>query len=206
MPKDSVISSFKGRGIPVRGNDIDTDRIIPARFMRCVSFDGLGEYAFYDARHEADGSLKEHTMNEARYKGASVMVVERNFGCGSSREHAPQALLRAGIKAFVGVSFADIFSGNCAAVGLVAVAVSPEDAEKLASLCEKDATTEIEIDLKKMQARAGTLVCPIDIPEERRRNFLEGEWDTAATLLSNMESARKTALSIPYLAYSGGTA
>ena len=194
-----MIAYVRGRGLPLPGNDIDTDRIIPARFMRCVSFDGLGEYAFYDVRHDAEGKLIDHPMNDNRYEGASVLVVGRNFGCGSSREHAPQALARAGITALIGVSFADIFAGNCAQVGLVAVEAEAADVDRLAALCQETPRTELVIDLERMEVLTEGYSFPVRMPESRRRNFLAGEWDSAATLLANEAKARETALRLPYL-------
>ncbi len=116
-----------GTGIPVSGNDIDTDRIIPARFMKCVTFEGLEQYVFYDVRFDAEGQPKAHPYNEARYQGGSVLIVNKNFGCGSSREHAPQALMRFGMRVVIGESFAEIFAGNCTALGIPAVTASAED-------------------------------------------------------------------------------
>ena len=108
------IKTISGRGLPLLGNDIDTDQIIPARYMKCVTFDDLGKYVFYDARFSANGNKKDHPFNQEKYKDAKILIVNRNFGCGSSREHAPQSLMRFGIAAIVGESFAEIFSGNCA--------------------------------------------------------------------------------------------
>lgn len=199
MPQESVIASVRGRGLPLPGNDIDTDRIIPARFMKCVTFDGLGEYAFYDVRHDGAGKPIAHPMNEERYAGASILLVGRNFGCGSSREHAPQALSRAGITALIGVSFADIFAGNCAQVGMVAVEAEEEYVEKLAALSGELPQTEIVIDLERMEVLTDGYSFPVRMPESRRRNFLAGEWDSAATLLANEAGARETAMRLPYL-------
>ncbi len=200
MPKESVIASVRGRGLPLPGNDIDTDRIIPARFMKCVTFDGLGEYAFYDARHDGEGRPIAHPMNEGRYAGASILLVGRNFGCGSSREHAPQALFRAGIRGLIGVSFADIFAGNCAQVGMVAVEADEAEVERLSSLASESPQMEILIDLERMEALTEGYAFPVRMPESRRRNFLAGEWDSAATLLANQASAAATAMRLPYLA------
>lgn len=200
MPKETAIAQVIGRGLPLPGNDIDTDRIIPARFMKCVTFDGLGEYAFYDVRHDSAGKSIDHPMNDPRYEGASILLVGRNFGCGSSREHAPQALARAGISALIGVSFADIFAGNCAQVGLVAVEAEEVDVERLADLCRERPSAEIVIDLETMKAITEGYSFPVKMPESRRRNFLAGEWDSAATLLANEAGAREIAARLPYLA------
>lgn len=204
MNGDSSIKTVRGRAVPVRGDDIDTDRIIPARYMRVVTFDGLGEFAFRDVRFGPNGERKEHPFNDPRFAGAGVLLVGRNFGCGSSREHAPQALYRWGIRAVLGVSFADIFAGNCAAIGLVAARVSPEDAEKLQAAAEAtpagSASPEIVVDLEAMSARLGSLSVPIELPESRRRNFLAGSWDTTATLLAGKAEIERVAARLPYCA------
>src|SRR5690349_21828607 len=127
MSNDSVIKSVKGRAVAVSGDDIDTDRIMPARYLKCVTFASIGQYAFQDERFAQDGEPKGHPLDAPAHKGASVLVVNKNFGCGSSREHAPQGILRFGIKAIVGESFAEIFAGNCAAIGLPAVTASEKD-------------------------------------------------------------------------------
>jgi 3-isopropylmalate/(R)-2-methylmalate dehydratase small subunit len=203
----SVIKKVSGRALPLRGDEIDTDRIIPARYMTSITFDGLGEFAFRDARFDQAGKPKDHPMNDARFKGSSVLLVGRNFGCGSSREHAPQALLRAGFRALLGVSFADIFAGNCAAIGVPAVVADAADVESLMAAVEAEPSLEIVVDLEAMKAGAGKLVFPVRIAEARRRNFLAGEWDTTATLLSNRERTSEIASRLPYLsgfAVSGG--
>jgi 3-isopropylmalate/(R)-2-methylmalate dehydratase small subunit len=196
----SIITKVSARALPLRGDELDTDRIIPARYLRCVSFDGLGEFAFRDERYDAAGAKKVHAMNEARFAGAGIMVVNRNFGCGSSREHAPQALSRWGIKALVGESFADIFAGNCAAIGVVAVTASSADIAHLQSVVEAKPDAILTMDLEAMNASLGDLTFKISMPESHRRNFLAGTWDTVAALLANKTLIQKTAGHIPYLA------
>ncbi|MEI6875817.1 MAG: 3-isopropylmalate dehydratase small subunit, partial [Spirochaetota bacterium] len=154
-----------GRGIPLREDDVDTDRIIPARYLKWVTFDGLGAHAFQDARFDESGKKKEHPFNDVRFEGASILVVNRNFGCGSSREHAPQALARAGITALVGESFAEIFSGNCVSLGLVAARVSAADAAALQDLVEADPKLAIEVDLATREVRAGAKRFAFTMPE-----------------------------------------
>lgn len=202
MSASSVIQRLSARLIPLRGDDIDTDRIIPARYMTAVTFDGLGEFAFRDARFGQDGRALEHPFNDPRFAGAGILVVGRNFGCGSSREHAPQALARWGIKAVVGVSFADIFAGNCAAIGLVAARAAPEDIERLFGAAEATpsggASPELTLDLESMRAETGELALKIELTESRRRNFLAGSWDTTATLLANRERIAEVAARLPY--------
>jgi 3-isopropylmalate/(R)-2-methylmalate dehydratase small subunit len=196
----SIITKVSARALPLRGDEIDTDRIIPARYLRCVSFDGLGEFAFRDERYDASGAKKVHAMNESRFAGAGIMVVNRNFGCGSSREHAPQALSRWGIKALVGESFADIFAGNCAAIGVVAVTASSLDIARLQAAVEAFPNETLTLDLEAMTASMGDLHFRITMPESHRRNFLAGTWDTVGALLANKDSIQKTAGHIPYLA------
>jgi 3-isopropylmalate/(R)-2-methylmalate dehydratase small subunit len=195
---NSIITKITARAMPLRGDDTDTDRIIPARYLRCVTFDGLGKYAFQDERFDPAGKTKSHAFNEKRYEGAGILIVNRNFGCGSSREHAPQALARWGLKAIIGESFADIFSGNCAAIGLVAVTAEPADIARLQEAAESG-TAEATIDLQKLTVSLGTIVVPVKIPESRRSNFIAGTWDTTASLAANERFVSERAAKIPYL-------
>ncbi len=195
---DSVIKSIRARAMPLRGDDTDTDRIIPARYLRCVTFDGLGKYAFQDERFDAAGKAKIHAFNEQRYQGAGILVVNRNFGCGSSREHAPQALARWGIKAIIAESFADIFSGNCAAIGLVAVNADSADIAKLQAAAEPG-TAEAIIDLESLTASIGSISVAIKMPDSRRSNFIAGTWDTTASLAANAGRTVERASKLPYL-------
>jgi 3-isopropylmalate/(R)-2-methylmalate dehydratase small subunit len=190
------VQRIAGRGCVLRGHDIDTDRIIPARFLRCVTFDGLGEHLFEDDRKQAKGN---HPLDDPRFEGASILLVGRNFGCGSSREHAPQALMRCGFRAFVGASFAEIFFGNCTALGLPCVTL-PEDA--LASVMdsvELDPAQELVLDLAKrsLVSRAGTFA--VEVPEGAQRQLLEGTWNAMAVLLDAGEAIEATAARLPYL-------
>jgi len=191
----------KGRGIPVRENDVDTDRIIPARYLKWVTFDGLGEHAFEDARKDAKGIPNDHPFNDPRFKGASVLVVNRNFGCGSSREHAPQALARAGITALVGESFAEIFSGNCVTLGLPAARVSAEDASALQDQVVADPSLLIEVDLGGRVVRAGSKRYALSMPETQRQALVAGTWDSTGSLFSNVAAIKKTASGLPYMAW-----
>ena len=145
--KASARKRVEGRAIPVAGDDIDTDRIIPARYLRLITFETLGQYAFYDERFDDKGKQKTHPLNDPKFQGGTVLLVNRNFGCGSSREHAPQSLMRMGIQAFIGESFAEIFSGNCTALGLPAVRVSHDDAVKLMALVGAQPALKLVIDL-----------------------------------------------------------
>lgn len=204
MKNESIIKSLSGTGLAIRGDEIDTDRIIPARFLRCVTFDGLGEQAFRDERYDGEGKPKKHPMNDPRFAKAGILAVNKNFGCGSSREHAPQAIARWGIKAIVGESYADIFAGNCASIGVPAVTAAQRDVKALQDLIEAAPETPITLDLEGMKLTAGTLSFPVSMPDSHRSKFLAGAWDTMGALLANAEAARATASRIPYLALAAG--
>jgi 3-isopropylmalate/(R)-2-methylmalate dehydratase small subunit len=206
---ESIRARVTGRGVPVPGDDIDTDRIIPARYLREITFETLGQYAFYDERFDEKGNEKpfpegdkrerKHPLNDPRFRGGSIMIVNRNFGCGSSREHAPQSLMRAGITAFVGESFAEIFSGNCTALGLPAARVSHEDAVALQALVEADPSTTVTVDLGAGSVTAGGRTFRCTFPEADRKSLATGAWDTTAVLLANEKAIRETAKRIPYV-------
>jgi 3-isopropylmalate/(R)-2-methylmalate dehydratase small subunit len=192
---ETRVARVRGRACPLRGDDIDTDRIIPARFLRCVTFEGLGEHAFADDRAQAKG---DHALDQERFAGASILVVGRNFGCGSSREHAPQALARRGFRAFVGGSFAEIFFGNCVALGLPCVTLGADDLAALSDAVELDPAQEVTVDLEAMTVacRAGTFAA--SMPEGGRRQLLEGTWNATAVLLEAGEAIERTAAELPY--------
>ena len=198
MNNKDGLSSFEARGIPLEGNDIDTDRIIPARFMKCVTFEGLGQYTFYDERFDDGGNKKQHELNDPAYKGAQILIVGRNFGCGSSREHAPQSLRGYGIRAFVGESFAEIFAGNCSSMGLPAVTMSHDDVKTLKDLLRSEPGTLIRIDLETKTISAGNVVFNLDMPETHRKSLLSGTWDSTATLLSHREDILALEKGLPY--------
>ena len=190
------ITSVSGAGVHVPGADIDTDRIIPARFMKCVTFDGLGEFAFYDVRKNADGTDKAHPLNDPRFAGASVLVSGENFGCGSSREHAPQALYRFGFRAVIAQSFAEIFFGNCTTLGIPCVCATAEDIAKLAAAIEADPQTQITVDIDAQRVFFGDQNFTIVMPDTARDALTTGQWDPIAGLLENKEAVhqRMTAL------------
>ena len=206
---ESTRRRLEGRAIPLPGDDIDTDRIIPARYLREITFETLGQYAFYDERFDekgkekpwpgADKSERQHPLNDKRFKGGTVLLVNRNFGCGSSREHAPQSLMRMGIQAFVGESFAEIFSGNCTALGLPAARVTHEDAVELQRIVEGAPSTAVTIDMEARTVSAGGRSFPFTMPESDRRSLVTGEWDTTSVLLSNEKAIREAAKRIPYV-------
>jgi 3-isopropylmalate/(R)-2-methylmalate dehydratase small subunit len=185
-----------GRGIPLPGNDIDTDRIIPARFLKAVTFEGMGEHAFEDARKHNP----EHPFNSSLYKGASVLVVGQNFGCGSSREHAPQALMRWGIRAIVGGSFGEIFFGNCVMLGIPCLVASPADIEWLQKAVERAPQESVTVDVEKQQARFGDRVITATVPDGPRNQLVAGTWDSTAVLLEAGAAIEATAKKLPYVA------
>jgi 3-isopropylmalate/(R)-2-methylmalate dehydratase small subunit len=193
------ITRVAGRGVPVPGNDIDTDRIIPARFMKCVTFDGLGEYLFYDMRKNADGTDKPHPLNEARYKGASILLSGMNFGCGSSREHAPQALQKYGIRAVVAEGFAEIFYGNSTTLGMPCVTASRADIEKIAAAVEANPGTEIVLDLVNQQIAFAGQTVQGTLRESARDALVNGRWDPIGELLEGAEAAGRIAGQLRYM-------
>lgn len=195
------VTRVAGRPIPLRGNDIDTDRIIPARFMKAVTFDGLGRYAFHDERFDAQGRTLGHVMDDPRFQapGPRVAVVNKNFGCGSSREHAPQALLRWGIKAFVGESFADIFFGNCVALGIPCVTASAADVAALMAAVEEDPAHDLVVDLGALTATYRGRVFPVSLPASARTRLMDGSWDATRILLEALDQVRATAARLPYV-------
>jgi len=198
--EDLKRNKVSGKGIPVAGNDIDTDRIIPARFMKCVTFDGLGQFAFYDARFEEDGSEKDHPFNDPKFKEGSILIANKNFGCGSSREHAPQALQKYGITGIIGESFAEIFNGNCTAMGIPAVTLTQKDIQSLMALVRENPQTQIEINLDSSQVIAGEKSYHLSLHESYKNALKEGKWDTTSLLLANKKEITTTAASLPYLA------
>ncbi|MFC5136078.1 MULTISPECIES: 3-isopropylmalate dehydratase small subunit [Haloferacaceae] len=193
------VTEVSGTGIPVRGNDIDTDQIIPARFMKVVTFDGLGQFAFFDQRFDDEDNEKDHPFNEQKYKGANVLVANANFGCGSSREHAPQALMRWGIDAVVGESFAEIFAGNCLALGIPTVTAGTESIEALQDFVEENPDAEIDIDVEAETVTYGDETIDADVSEAQRKALVEGVWDTTALMGANGDAVKATARSLPYV-------
>jgi 3-isopropylmalate/(R)-2-methylmalate dehydratase small subunit len=190
----SSVTRAAGRGIPLRGNDIDTDRIIPARHLRNITFEGLGEFAFEDDRKSTD-----HPFDDERYRGASILVVNANFGCGSSREHAPQAIMRWGISAIVGESFADIFQGNCTAMGLPCVTAAAGCIQALMDAIESDPARKVTVGLKEKTLACGDLTVDVQIPDGDRIQLLEGTWDATGMLLEGRETVRAVARNLPYI-------
>ena len=196
-PPSGKISQINGQCISLIGNDIDTDRIIPARFLKCVDFDSLGEYVFEDDRKTLKG---KHPFDLKGNKKSTILVVNSNFGCGSSREHAPQALMRWGIKAIIGESFADIFYSNCIAIGIPCFTLPKNSIQKIQKY-EDDKFLFLEIDLKNSIAKSKDFNFNLEIKESSRKMFLSGEWDATSTLLENKNLIDKKLNDLPYLKF-----
>ncbi len=196
MTGPQPIETVQGRGIVVRGNDIDTDRIIPARFLRLLTFDDLGRHAFEDERAAQAG---RHPFDDPSFRGASVLFVNRNFGSGSSREHAPQALRRWGIEAILGESFAEIFFGNCVTIGLPCLTLDPQDVARLQNLIQHEPQTSLRIDIASTLVVAGGREYQAGLPPGVRKSFLTGEWDALGLLLENPAEVRAARRRLPYL-------
>jgi len=194
------ITQITGRGVFVPGNDIDTDRIIPARFMKCVMFDGLGEFLFYDVRKHADGTDKPHPLNERRFKGATILFGGTNFGCGSSREHAPQAIQKYGFRAVVAESFAEIFFGNCTTLGIPCLGAVRGDIAKIATAIEADPQLEVVVDIAAQEIRFGGQKVKAVIREAARDALANGRWDPIGELLEGRAAVAAAAARLPYLA------
>lgn len=181
----AAITAVQGTAIPLPGNDIDTDRIIPARYLRSVTFEGLGSEVFKDERFNDDGSPKEHPFNEDSYTGATLLFVGRNFGCGSSREHAPQAIMRFGIKAIIGVSFAEIFAGNCTSLGIPVCTADEQTIDELQKLVQDDPELNFDLDLEAQTLSFREKSVAIDINPAAKTALLAGTWNTLDELLQN---------------------
>ena len=202
MSNSSQVQIVSGRALPLSGNDIDTDRIIPARFLRAVTFDGLGEQVFTDDRQQRP----DHPFNQPQYQEAEVLVVNRNFGCGSSREHAPQAIARWGIRALIGESFAEIFLGNCVAMGIPCATASADSVVALQQAVAQDPAMEVTVDLNKMTVRAGDLSVSVTMGAGSRQMFLQGTWDACGQLVAQAEAIAHTADRLPYISWAASLA
>ncbi len=189
-----------GQAIPVRGNDIDTDRIIPARYLKCVVFDGLGQYAFEDDRSQLAERGEVHALDKPQFQDATVMLVNKNFGCGSSREHAPQAIMRwgKGVKAVVGESFAEIFFGNCVALGVPCAVVDEAGIQKLMAAVDADPAAPVTVDVENSRVSVADVSVPFEMPEGVRQQFVEGKWDSTAELVAGKDAVAATAANLPY--------
>jgi len=198
MPLAKIIE-VKGRAVEVAGDDIDTDRIIPARFMKCVTFDGLGEYLFYDVRFDDEGNKKDHKLNDPRYSEASIILSGMNFGCGSSREHAPQSLYRAGFRAVIAGNFAEIFFGNSTNLGIPCVSMSEDHRQYLGELISGNPDICVTIDLVDLKVRAGDDSFPVDLRAGARDSLMNGMWDPLDELLLKSERVDQLSKSLHYI-------
>ena len=196
-PPSGKILQISGKCISLIGNDIDTDRIIPARFLKCINFDALGNSVFEDDRKTLKG---RHPLDLQENKNASILIVNSNFGCGSSREHAPQALMRWGIKAIIGESFAEIFYSNCVAIGIPCFTLPKKSIQDIQKYTENKSLF-LEIDLKNCLAKSKDLNFIIEIKESSRKMFLSGEWDATATLLENETLVESKSKELPYIKF-----
>ena len=193
------ITQVSGSAVYVPGSDVDTDRIIPARFMKCVTFDGLGDYLFYDVRKNADGSDKDHPLNDPRFKGATILLAGVNFGCGSSREHAPQAIYRYGFRAVVAESFAEIFFGNCTTLGIPCAVATASDMQRLRDAVEKDPAITVTVDVDKNRVFFGSENFTVNIPDTARDALISGKWDPIADLIEGEAAVAATAGALDYM-------
>ena len=191
----AAVTNIAGRGLPLRGDDIDTDRIMPARFLKAISFEGLERHLFEDDRRANAG----HPFNDPKYAGAAILIVNSNFGCGSSREHAPQGRARAGFGAIVGRSFSEICQGNAALLGVPCFVAAPADIDRLQSLIEAKPETTIDVDVATGRITAGSTVVEASLPAALRDGFLSGQWNPTAMLLDHFEDVRAVAARLPYL-------
>jgi 3-isopropylmalate/(R)-2-methylmalate dehydratase small subunit len=194
----SEVKTVTGRAIPLTGNDIDTDRIIPARFLRCVTFDGLGTQVFADDRAQTQG---QHAFDQPQYQGAEILVVNANFGCGSSREHAPQAIAKWGIRAIVGESFAEIFFGNCVAMGIPCVTAEADSVKQLQERVKADPQATVDVDLQTLKVTCGEFSAAVTIGEGVRQMMTTGTWDACGQLVAQADQVRATAARLPYVSW-----
>jgi len=194
------ITQTSGRGVYVPGDDLDTDRVIPARFMKCITFDGLGEFAFFDARAAATAEGKTHPLDDSRFTGASILFSGSNFGCGSSREHAPQALYRFGIRAVIAESFAEIFFGNSITLGMPCAVMSAQDIRAVAQIIESDPEALITLDLLEGKLSIADMDFPATLPPHAQEALVTGKWDAIADLLEGIADVRTCAAKLPYMA------
>jgi len=195
----SKVVVVSGRGIPLRGNNIDTDRIIPARFLKEIVFDDLGNHAFEDDRAQKRARGEVHPFDDDRFRGAAILIVNKNFGCGSSREHAAQSLARWGIKAVVGETFSEIFYGNCLSVGVPCVALAVETIEALQQAVKTNPDVHIQVDIETKKIQCGSIAASLEMTDGARRLLLDGQWDTTEALLAAATQIDAVAARLPYL-------
>ena len=197
--KTSRIERISGRALPLRGNDLDTDRIIPARYLKTITFDGLEQHVFEDDRRQLSERGTTHPFDDARYRGATLLFAQENFGCGSSREHAPQAIARWGIGAIVAQSYAEIFFGNSLMMGMPCVTASAADLERLIARVESQPNLEFDLDLTTRRLTAGDLTIEVELPEAIRSALISGNWDATGLLVDKYDEVERVAASLPYV-------
>ena len=196
---ENSITKLQGKAVYVPGDDVDTDRIIPARFMKCITFDGLGEYLFYDVRYNEDGSQKEHNLNDERFSEATIIVSGNNFGCGSSREHAPQSIQKAGFNAVIAGSFAEIFFGNSTNLGVVCVIVGNDDRKQIAELINENPELVLSIDLEALKVHVGEYSFDCSIKEDAKKSLLDGSFDSLNELLEGNSEVDSIVTKLEYM-------
>jgi 3-isopropylmalate/(R)-2-methylmalate dehydratase small subunit len=196
------IQRIAGRAVPLRGDNVDTDRIIPARFLKSITFEGLEQHLFEDDRQQLEAEGQRHPIADPKYRGARILLVNANFGCGSSREHAPQAIRRSGIEVVVGQSFSEIFFGNSVALGMPCVSADQAALDTLMGAVESDPSLNVDVDLDSMTVRAAGRSFSLTLPPGARESFLEGSWDATGLLLDRFEEVEATAARLPYLHWS----
>lgn len=194
----SEVKTVSGRGIPLIGDDIDTDRIIPARYLKAITFDNLGEGAFIDDRKALNG---QHPFDQPQYQGANILIVNRNFGCGSSREHAPQAIAKWGIQALIGESFAEIFFGNCVAMGIPCVTADTATIKQLQELVAANPQANVTVNLETLQVQIDDYTAAVTMSEGTRSTFIAGTWDACGQLVANADQVKATAAKLPYVGW-----
>ena len=194
-----IVKSIKGSGVPLPGNDIDTDRIIPARFLKCVTFEGIGEHAFEDDIKMLEEKGEIHPFKDETYANGSILCSNVNFGCGSSREHAPQAIKRWGVDAIIAESYSEIFYGNCVSLGVPCLVATHEQAEKIIQFFQENPTVEVEIDIEKATIDLNGDVVELSIPAGPQKQFLDGSWNARSQLLQNLEGVKSLAETLPYV-------
>jgi 3-isopropylmalate/(R)-2-methylmalate dehydratase small subunit len=194
-----IVDRIRGTALPLRGNDLDTDRIIPGRFLKAITFDRLDEHVFEDDRHQAAEGGGLHPFANPAYQGAAILVVNRNFGCGSSREHAPRALMRWGIRALAGESFSEIFQANALALGLPCFTVAPPDLDRVMALVERTPATAFEVSVSDQVLTGGGVTVPVHLPANARAAFLAGSWNLTDLLLDRFEDVEAVAARLPYV-------
>ena len=193
------LTVIEGTAVPVPGQDIDTDRIIPARFLKAISFEGLEAHVFEDDRQQARQQGRPHPFDTAAYQGAALLLANRNFGCGSSREHAPQALKRWGIRAVIGESFSEIFFGNSLAIGMPCVSIAPADAHAIIAEIEQAPKTQVRVDVANLTVTVGDRVIGATMPKSAQEALLSGAWDATGMLLDDFAEVKAVAARLPYV-------